>query len=268
MGQNTNEKKGFDPDQFDRKVIIMSFNDYPEDRKYPLHSHNKDQLVLPLMGAITSEVEDGIWMVPSQSALWIPAGQVHVNKPLTKSCFHFVYFKSELLQRMPKTCCTIFTTPLIRELVEHLAALDQFDVPDKDTDRIMDVLIQQLTIMQVQQLKFVIPEDNRLQTIANLLRENPADRRTVAEWADYVAMSERSLARLIVQQTGLTFGRWRQQLHVIKALQRLSDDGSVQATSEELGYESVSAFIRMFSKSLGKSPGKYISEHNRYKRWE
>ncbi|MGR5063904.1 AraC family transcriptional regulator [Photobacterium sp. DNB22_13_2] len=266
MSQNHSTIKGFDPDLYDRKVVIATFTDYPEGREYHRHSHNKDQLVLPVFGAMTSEVEDGIWMVPNQSALWIPAGQIHVNKPSTKSCFHFVYFQSDLLQAMPQKCCTLFTTPLIRELIEHLAALDQFETPDNDSDRIMDVLIQQLTTMQVQQLNFVIPDDQRLQTIANILRLHPSDRRTVGEWAEYVAMSERSLARLVVQQTGLTFGRWRQQLHVIKALQRLSDNVSVQATSDELGYESVSAFIRMFSKALGKSPGKYISESNRFRR--
>lgn len=34
-------------------------------------------------------------------------------------------------------------------------------------------------------------------------------------------MSERSLARLMVAETGMTFGRWRQQLRIIVALQRL-----------------------------------------------
>lgn len=265
MNQNCVGVNGFDPDSYDRKVIIATFVDYPEDREYDRHSHNKDQLVLPMMGAMTSDVEDGFWMVPCQSALWIPAGRLHVNKPTTKSCFYFVYFKSERLNTLPRSCCTLHTTPLIRALIEHLATLDQFETPDEDTNRIMDVLIQQLTTMQIQQLNFIIPVDQRLQTIANLLRLTPSDRRTVGEWAEYVAMSERSLSRLIVQQTGLTFGRWRQQLHVIKALQRLSANASVQATSDELGYESVSAFIRMFSKALGKSPGKYISECNRYK---
>ena len=31
-------------------------------------------------------------------------------------------------------------------------------------------------------------------------------------------MSERSLARLVQKETGLSFGRWRQQLHLLVAL--------------------------------------------------
>jgi AraC-like DNA-binding protein len=33
--------------------------------------------------------------------------------------------------------------------------------------------------------------------------------RRLGEWAVRVAMSERSLTRLMVQETGLTFGKWR-----------------------------------------------------------
>jgi AraC-like DNA-binding protein len=72
-------------------------------------------------------------------------------------------------------------------------------------------------------------------------------------------MSERSLARLVRQETGLTFGRWRQQLHLIVALHQLSAGRSVQQVAEALGYESVTAFITMFKKSLGKPPAKYFS---------
>jgi AraC-like DNA-binding protein len=92
-----------------------------------------------------------------------------------------------------------------------------------------------------------------------MLSDDPADRRTLAEWARVVATSERTLARLIRQETGLTFGRWRQQLHLIVALHHLSAGQSVQRVAEALGYDSVTAFISMFKKSLGKPPGKYFA---------
>ena len=76
----------------------------------------------------------------------------------------------------------------------------------------------------------------------------------MAEWADHVALSESSLARLVAKQTGLTFGRWRQQLHLIVAIRELASGASVQRVSADLGYESVTAFITMFKKALGKPP--------------
>ena len=60
----------------------------------------------------------------------------------------------------------------------------------------------------------------------------------------------------------MTFGKWRMQLHIITALQALSDGQSVQQVSALLGYESVSAFITMFKKVMGKSPTKYMGDLN------
>ena len=99
----------------------------------------------------------------------------------------------------------------------------------------------------------------RLKKIAAALAKDPSDRRTLAEWADRVALSESSLARLVVRETGLSFGRWRQQLHLIVALRELTSGASVQQVSADLGYDSVAAFITMFKKALGKPPGKYLS---------
>lgn len=71
-------------------------------------------------------------------------------------------------------------------------------------------------------------------------------------------MSERSLARLIKGETGLSFGQWRKQWQIIVALQSLAEGESVQQTAEALGYESVSSFITMFRKTLGEPPARYV----------
>jgi AraC-like DNA-binding protein len=95
--------------------------------------------------------------------------------------------------------------------------------------------------------------------MADALNANPGDRSTVSQWAKRLAMSERSLARLVVSETGLTFGRWRQQLQLLVAVRELAGGASVQRVSDELGYESVTAFITMFKKALGHSPGRYFA---------
>jgi AraC-like DNA-binding protein len=72
-------------------------------------------------------------------------------------------------------------------------------------------------------------------------------------------MSERTLFRMILKDTGMSFGRWRQQFHIMLALERLAEGDSVQAVAFDLGYESASAFITMFKKALGQPPGKYLA---------
>ncbi|HHS3081814.1 TPA: helix-turn-helix domain-containing protein, partial [Klebsiella michiganensis] len=66
-------------------------------------------------------------------------------------------------------------------------------------------------------------------------------------------------ARLMLRETGLTFGRWRQQLHLIIALRELASGVSVQNVAANLGYESVNAFITMFRKTMGSTPAHYFA---------
>lgn len=73
-------------------------------------------------------------------------------------------------------------------------------------------------------------------------------------------MSERTLARLILKHTGMTFGRWRQQLHIVIAVQKLGFGTTVQVISQELGYDSPSAFTAMFKKYMGQPPRRYLQD--------
>ncbi|WYX50473.1 helix-turn-helix domain-containing protein [Achromobacter xylosoxidans] len=88
----------------------------------------------------------------------------------------------------------------------------------------------------------------------------PRERGTMQGWARRVGLSERTLARLLMQQTGMSFGRWRQQLHLMLAVKWLSTGMSVQQVADDLGYESAGGFVTMFRKALGTSPGRYMAQ--------
>ncbi|SQC94136.1 Methylphosphotriester-DNA--protein-cysteine S-methyltransferase [Cedecea neteri] len=91
------------------------------------------------------------------------------------------------------------------------------------------------------------------------MAKNLKQKKTLAQWADDMAMSERNLARLVVKETGLSFLRWRQQMQLIVALRYLISGMTVQNVAELLGYDSTTAFITMFKKALGTTPGRYLS---------
>lgn len=58
----------------------------------------------------------------------------------------------------------------------------------------------------------------------------------------------------------MSFGRWRQQLTIMLALQRMATGASIQSVALDLGYESAGSFVTMFRKALGTSPGRYMAE--------
>lgn len=102
-----------------------------------------------------------------------------------------------------------------------------------------------------------MPRDKRLQRLCSALLAAPGDQRTLEHWAGSANASPRTLARLFVTETGLTFGAWRQQARVLEAMGRLSGGQSVTDVALDLGYDSVSAFSAMFRRASGLSPSAY-----------
>ncbi len=122
-------------------------------------------------------------------------------------------------------------------------------------------MLKELVDMPHERFNLPISDNRKIRMIANALTADPSNRSTLEVWATRVAMSERSLARLMLRETGLTFGRWRQQLHIIVALRELASGVAVQNVASQLGYGSVNAFITMFKKVLGSTPTHYFSKH-------
>jgi AraC-like DNA-binding protein len=245
-----------DVDDLSAPVIAVRVDVVGTKAEAPDHSHRKAQLVFALGGGVTSSVRSGLWMVPPHCAVWIPGGMRHSNLATANARLFFVYIEPEIVD-LPDRCCTLSISPLLREVIVELS--DQVVDDDEKRDLLTRVLLRELPHMAVQRLHLPLSPEPRLKRIAARLAEDPADRSTLAEWAKRVALSESSLARLVVKETGLTFGRWRQQLHLIVAIRELASGASVQQVSAALGYESVTAFITMFKKALGKPPAKYLS---------
>jgi AraC-like DNA-binding protein len=230
------------------------------EREAPEHRHRKGQLVMALRGGVTCRVPSGMWMVPPHCGVWVPGGMLHSNVATANARLFFLFIEPSAAD-LPDRCCTLSLSPLVRELIIEMA--DQSPVANAHADLISTLLLSALSRMPVEDLHLPLTNEPRLDLIASALVDDPSDRSTMAQWAKRVAMSENSLARLVQQQTGLTFGRWRQQLQLIIAIRSLAAGTTVQQVSGELGYESVSAFITMFKKALGASPAKYLGNFYR-----
>jgi AraC-like DNA-binding protein len=245
-----------DVDDLSAPVIAVRVDVIGTKAEVPDHRHRKGQLVFALGGGVTCRVPSGLWMVPPHCGVWVPGGMRHSNLATANARLFFVYIEPEVVD-LPDRCCTLSISPLLRELIVELSG--QVADDDEKEDLLTKVLLRELPRMAVQHLHLPLSPEPRLKRIAAGLAEDPSDRSTLAEWANRVALSESSLARLVVKETGLTFGRWRQQLHLIVAIRELASGASVQQVSADLGYESVTAFITMFKKALGKPPAKYLN---------
>ena len=248
----------FDSDTFAQSAIALKVEIEKSDLEHLPHRHRKGQLILSLEGAVTCEVAEALWLVPPQHAVWIPGNISHTCRA-TRNALLFFLFVDRGATVMPDRCCTVAITPLVREMIRYLAAQRNASTPDARTERLVTVLLEHLSSAPIEELHFPVSGHPKIKLISDTLIADPSDRTTLRQWAARLATSERSLARVVENSTGLTFGRWRQQLHLMFALSQLAEGLPVQNVAGNLGYDSVNAFITMFKKALGKSPTQYFA---------
>ncbi|MCP5044399.1 MAG: helix-turn-helix transcriptional regulator, partial [bacterium] len=80
----------------------------------------------------------------------------------------------------------------------------------------------------------------------------------LAAWAAHGASSERTLERLFQREVGVSFSAWQRQARLLRALEVMAAGESVTAAALEVGFETPSAFIAMFRRTMGTTPGKYF----------
>ncbi|AOH85515.1 AraC family transcriptional regulator [Sphingomonas panacis] len=252
-----------DPDDVPRPIVAFgaAMDDVGGFELDP-HHHRKGQILLVQRGALSCEVEGGLWIVPPRSAIWIPGGARHSIRATGALEGYNAFVDPDVGTPLPTTCCAVSVTPLLRELLTRAAHLPFLYEEGGGNSRLVAVFLDELAAAPVEDLHLPMPADPRLRRIVDEMLAAPAERGSLEIWAARAGVSERTLMRLISRETGMTFGRWRQQLGVVLAVKWLAAGASIQQVAGDLGYESVPSFVTMFRKALGTSPGRYMAERH------
>ncbi len=225
------------------------------------HHHNKAQLMYVISGVLTMQAAGGIWTVPPHCALWIPSGVSHAGRVAGHIKIASLYIDPGLAAPLYQNCGILFVRPFLRELILRFDSKSPLADMDREREsRLISVLLDELTLAPLEPIHLPMPSDRRLRRLTESMIENPGLRFTIDEWGARVGASNRTLSRLFQRETGMSFGRWRQQLHIGLALQRLAQGELVTNIAGDLGYESVSAFISMFRRMLGTTPARYFDD--------
>ena len=240
-----------------RPIVAMA-KDFPAGHRIPFHHHARSQLLYASSGVMTVSTNSGIWVVPPLRAVWIPAHTRHAIKMSGPLSMRTLYITQDFFPGPGEGCCVIAVTPLLKELILYAMGLPRRYPLKGPEARLLAVLLDQIRSMPIAPLELPIPEDPRLHKIYEHLVVHPEDNKTLEEWGKTVGATGRTLARNFRKETGLSFGRWRQQIKILEALRRLAEKEPVTTVAIDLGYDSPSAFITMFKKALGKTPGQYF----------
>jgi AraC-like DNA-binding protein len=224
------------------------------------HSHDWHQLIYASRGVMTVNTSTGSWVVPSRRAVWVPAGIEHEVEMSASVSMRTLYLRPGLSDALPKDCCVVNVSPLLRELILRTVEVGMLNRTVASHKHLIDVILDQFRTLPTIPLKLPMPADVRAVRVAELVRESPGEAKSLDQLARKIGASKRTIERLFQTETEMTFGKWRQQLRMLHALRLLAAGETVTTAAFEVGYDSTSAFISAFKTAVGTTPGRYYAE--------
>ena len=242
----------------DEQSFLYAFNMRQEAGTWSdLHVHaDWGELAFTASGSIVMCTGTGNFLGQSQRAIWVPPGLQHEWYMPENSLNRTLFIHPSIFADMPRfrTYHAVELTPLLRELILAVDDLkiDCSRAPDR---RLACVLIDRLADSKEVGSPLLMPCEHRLVELCAEALSSPDTTIHLADWSARLGMSEKTLSRLFLKQTGLTFGKWVQRMRLQHAKAEIEAGQSVTAVALNCGYSSVSAFIAAFKKLFGHTPG-------------
>jgi AraC-like DNA-binding protein len=228
------------------------------------HAHARHQLSWATSGSFSVDAAGATWFVSPHVGIWVPAETEHEVVAQRRSFMRSLYF-------LPDSCCVRWTTVtavatsgFAGALLDHLGETDDGPARTRAEQVLFDVLDDVAPVV----VRVPTIADDRGRRVADALRAEPSDRRTLEEWARMVGASGRTLARVIERETGMGFAQWRNHIRVAHGARQLVEGKRVSEVAMDSGFSSSSAFVASFRRVVGVTPGRYAAAERERRRHE
>lgn len=217
------------------------------------HTHPDDELTCVLSGEVRITVGETTWDLGPTRSLWIPAGTEHLVEPRPGSLTIPLFFPPGLVG---------WDRPVAVHTSERLRTIQQVLLQPglthpSEVEHATRQLVHLLPGLAEHSLQAPLPRDPRAVAVARALLADPADDSTLEEWARRTYSSVKTLQRLFVAETGVTFPQWRTQARLARAADLLRDGGAVGTVAHRVGYSTASGFVHAFHRLTGTTPARY-----------
>jgi AraC-like DNA-binding protein len=228
----------------------------PVGTRFEWHAHADHQIAWSPEGVLVVLTEGrSSYVLPPSRALWIPAGAVHETRASGAAVLRSVYLEPRCCPIDWAVPTPVAVSPLLGELIHHL---DDRGLEGEERSRAEAVLFDLLLPLRVATIDVCAPTDPRARDVSDALLADPADPRTLHEWGHAVGASSRTLARVFLSDTGVSFGRWRTLVRLQASLRYLAQQMPVSAVAPLVGYRTTSAYVAAFRAHTGVTPGRYF----------
>ncbi len=125
MSRKRQVSRSTDPADYQRvpRAVAAMPKDFAAGFEILPHSHERAQLIYATAGTMRVATDDGMWIVPPQRALWMPAGVRHGIVMLGEVTMRTLYVRDDAAAFMPGTCHVLPISALLRELIVRATEL-------------------------------------------------------------------------------------------------------------------------------------------------
>ncbi len=218
---------------------------------FELHRHDAAQFFWSTGGLVRVSSAQLVAVVAPGRGAWVPAETDHAVMALGPATLHTLYVHD--LRRAPALddLAAVGVDDLLGSVLRRLAASDLSLAARVHLELVLfDCVARHAPIAEA----LVMPRDDRAVHVAASLLRHPADPRTLAELARVAGASARTLTRIFVSETGLSFEQWRRQARMHVAAGILGSGASIDLCARRVGYRSPSAFAAAYRETFGRAP--------------
>ncbi len=237
-------------------AMVFGAGTLPAGHWFDAHQHPQHQIAWAARGVILVEAAGGQWVLPPTRALWIPGGTRHRTGTTGGATMRGIYLDPARTPLSFPAPTMLRVSALLHELFDHLTA--DTTTPAQRT-RAEAVVFDLLDPVDVIPIGAPMPTDPRARHVAEALLADPADPRTLDDFARTATAGPRTLARAFVTDTGITFGHWRTQIRLAASLPLLAEGRPIARIAERVGYATPSAYVAAFRRDVGTTPGRYFA---------
>lgn len=197
------------------------------------------------------------WVLTPGAIGWCPPETAHRAWMPVDAQGTILHFSAAFCALLPPSPSVRVASPflflLLQKIVEKVGA-DGHSDPAK---HLLQVMVDEIQIADPALSQIILPDDARAKNVAQRMLANRGHDLSQTELAKQAGLSVRTLSRLFIQQTGLTFSQWKQKAKILRSLEYLQRGHSVSQVAFLAGYENVSAYIMVFRRFMGMTPGQY-----------
>ena len=250
----------FNPDALEQPILGIAYNG--PSNKSDQHDHRSGQLLHSIHGVIEVQVENQLFIVPPNNAVWIPPSIMHCAVSRKPIHFRSLFIHPQYCSLIRDRTHILSVNELLKALIKRLCELENYESKDQSSKSIVEVTLNEIANATQRPFTVTVSSHETIYRIYEFMQESNHWSLTNEDIASKFAMSLKTMNRLFQKETGMTFHQWITQVKLMLAMAWLSEGDSITMIAHRLCYSSDSAFIAQFKRHLGMTPGEFYKENS------